>query len=168
MATCEMIFLRFTYLCLIQHKNLLMCACFDMICAWTKTDSVALLAHVYHISYFPYLTYDICFLKPFHVKFCFSFTSFFFPNKRNIAWQTNANVPFLYLFLLFYKISTQKSSCSYWLCECEAYPNCAWEIQIWIYSSCFTVCTLIACHLKEFWVLHEIVMTGLKKKKERF
>lgn len=56
------------------YKCINLCACFDMIyCAWIKTDSVALLAHVYHISYFPYFMYDTCFLKPFHVKFYFSF-----------------------------------------------------------------------------------------------
>lgn len=109
MATCEMIFLRFTYLCLIQHKNLLMCACFDMICAWTKTDSVALLAHVYHISYFPYLTYDICFLKPFHVKFCFSFTSFFFQTKGISHDKQMQTFLFFIYFYYFIKYRLRKA-----------------------------------------------------------
>lgn len=112
---------------------------------------------MYHIFHILCMT---CFLKSFHIKFYFSFYQ-----TKGISHEKVMQKFLFFLFIIFFKISTQKSSCSYWLCECEAYPNCAWEIQIWIYSNCFTVCTSVACHLKEFWVLHEIVLSGLRKKR---
>lgn len=84
------------------------------------------------LSYIILSVFDVwhMLLKSFHVKFYFSFTYFFFQTK-GISHEKQMQT-FLFFYLLFYKISTQKSSCSYWLCECEAYPNYAWEIQIWI------------------------------------
>lgn len=112
-------FVRFTYLCLIHLQNVLICV---LVLTWHLCmNKVALPAHDYHTSYLPYFIFDICFLKSFHEKFNF------YQTKGILHEKQMHNVPF-FIFLIFFLIWTQKSSCSYWLCECEAYPNCAWKI----------------------------------------
>lgn len=83
-----------------------MCSFWHDICAWIKTDSVALPAHDYHTSYLLYFIYDICFLKSFHEKFYFNFYQ-----TKGILHEEKKMHMFLSFFLLllfFLNIDSEK------------------------------------------------------------
>lgn len=110
--SCESIF-KVYILCILWHKNCITSlACLPWYIVHDKMFSVALLAYGNHEPYFLDFFFPLCvcshaFLKSFHITFSFFLT------KRNILHENDKCKHSFSLF--WFKILTQKISCSYWL-----------------------------------------------------
>lgn len=87
---------------LVCHDTLCMIKCFQLLCLLMVTMN-----HIFSGFFFPLCVCSHAFLKSFHITFSFFLT------KRNILHGNNKCKHSFSLF--FFKILTQKISCSYWL-----------------------------------------------------